>query len=388
MGENRMLKIGLTIWMVFFLGGCTEEPAPKEVIRPVRATKIADPHAFDARTFPGRAKAHNEVNIAFEVRGRVAKRPVDVGDKVTAGQLLAALDPRDYQNSLEEAKAAQRQAKTYRDRIAGAVESGAVSRQDLTDADARLDATVAEVKIREKALQDTVLNAPFDGKMAAIYVENHEQIRAKQVVMRLLDTARMEMIIDIPEDRISYAQYVKEFKVRFDAIPDREILAEIHEISNEASLATRTFPVTLIMDNPPDLNIKPGMAGEAIGTLDLPPELQETGYVVPPAAVVRESAAQQEEGSYDSYVWVIDEQSGTVAKRVVVPGRLTPYGLLIHEGLKPGEWVAVAGANYLREGQKVVILEAGAKASGQTVKIKGPGITAGEATKLKTGGAR
>jgi multidrug efflux pump subunit AcrA (membrane-fusion protein) len=347
-----MLKIGLTIWMVFFLGGCTEEPAPKEVIRPVRATKIADPHAFDARTFPGRAKAHNEVNIAFEVRGRVAKRPVDVGDKVTAGQLLAALDPRDYQNSLEEAKAAQRQAKTYRDRI------------------------------------DTVLNAPFDGKMAAIYVENHEQIRAKQVVMRLLDTARMEMIIDIPEDRISYAQYVKEFKVRFDAIPDREILAEIHEISNEASLATRTFPVTLIMDNPPDLNIKPGMAGEAIGTLDLPPELQETGYVVPPAAVVRESAAQQEEGSYDSYVWVIDEQSGTVAKRVVVPGRLTPYGLLIHEGLKPGEWVAVAGANYLREGQKVVILEAGAKASGQTVRIKGPGITAGEATKLKTGGAR
>jgi RND family efflux transporter MFP subunit len=231
------------------------------------------------------------------------------------------------------------------------------------------------------------VQSPFAGTLAAIYVENHEQIRAKQVVMRLLDTTKMEIIIDIPEDRISYAQYVKGFTVRFDAFPDREIPAEILEISNEASLATRTFPVTLIMDNPPDANIKPGMAGEAIGTLELPPELQETGYVVPPAAVVRESAAQ-EDGSYGSYVWVIDEQSGTVSKRVVVPGRLTPHGLLIHEGLKQGEWVAVAGAHYLREGQKVMILDAGAKASGQTVKIKGPGITAGEATKLKTGGAR
>lgn len=387
MGENRILKAGLVIWMGFFLGGCAEEPAPQEVIRNVRATKIADPHAFDARTFPGRAKAHDEVNIAFEVRGRVAQRPVDVGDKVKAGQLLAALDPRDYQNSLEEAKAAQRQAKTYRDRVAGAVKSGAVSKQDLTDAEARLDATVAEVKIREKALADTVVNAPFDGKLAAIYVENHEQIRAKQVVMRLLDTARMEMIIDIPEDRIAYAQYVKEFKVRFGAIPDREIPAEIWEISNEASLATRTFPVTLIMDNPPDLNIKPGMAGEATATLDLPSDLQETGFVVPASAVVRESAAR-EEGSYDSYVWVIDEQSKTVAKRVVVPGRLTPYGLLINEGLKQGEWVAVAGAHYLREGQKVMILDAGAKASGQTVRIQGEKTTAGEATELKTGGAR
>jgi RND family efflux transporter MFP subunit len=386
MGENRFLKTGLIIWMVFFLGGCAEEQVPEEVIRNVRATKIADPHAFDGRTFPGRAKAHNEVNVAFEVRGRVADRPVDVGTKVTAGQLLVALDPRDYQNSLEEAIAARRQAKTYRDRIAGAVDSGAVSKQDLTDAQARYDITVAEVKIREKALEDTILNAPFDGTVAAIYVENYEQIRAKQVVMRLLDTARMEMIIDIPEDRIAYAQYVKEIKVRFDAIPDREIPSEILEISNEASLATRTYPVTLIMDNPPDLDIKPGMAGEATATLDLPPELKDTGYVVPPGAVVRASAAQ--EGSYDSYVWVIDEQSKTVAKRVVVPGRLTPHGLLIREGLKPGEWIAVAGANYLREGQKVVILDAGAKSSGQTVKIKGPGITAGEATELKTGGAR
>jgi RND family efflux transporter MFP subunit len=386
MGKNRFLHTGLIIWMVFILGGCTEEQVPEEVIRNVRATKIADPHAFDGRIFPGRAKAHNEVNVAFEVAGRVAKRPVDDGDKVTAGQLLTSLDPRDYQNSLDEASAARRQARTYRDRIAGAVDSGAVSKQDLTDAQAQYDVTVAEVKIREKALEDTVLNAPFDGTMAAIYIENHEQIRAKQVVMRLLDTERMEMIIDIPEDRIAYARYVKEIKVRFDAIPDREIPAEILEISNEASLATRTYPVTLIMDNPSELNIKPGMAGEATATLDLPAELKDTGYIVPPGAVVRESAAQ--EGSYDSYVWVIDEQSGTVAKRVVVPGRLTPHGLLIREGLEQGEWIAVAGAHYLREGQQVAILDASAKTTGQTVRIQGAKTTAGEATELKTGGAR
>ena len=387
MGENTTLKTALTLSMLLLLGGCGQEPAPEEVVRNVRATKIADPHMFDGRTFPGRAKAHNEVNVAFEVPGRVLQRPVDVGDRMKEGQLLAALDPRDYQNSLAEAIADRRQAKTYRDRIAAAVKSGAVSKQDLTDAEARYDITVAEVKIREKALEDTIIRAPFDGKVAAIYIENYEQIRAKQVVMRLLDTTKMEMIIDIPEDRIPYAPYVKEFKVRFDAIPGREIPATIHEISYEASLATRTFPVTLIMDNPPELGIKAGMAGQAKAILELPPELKETGYVVPPAAVVRESAAK-EEGVYESFVWVIDEQSGTVAKRRVVPGRLMPHGLLIREGLDQGEWIAVAGANYLREGQKVAILDASAKPTGQTVRIKGAKTTAGEATELKTGGAR
>ena len=386
MGENRILKTGLIMWMVLSLGGCAEEPAPEEVIRNVRATKIADPQMFDGRVFPGRAKAHNEVNVAFEVPGRVLQRPVDVGDRIKEGELLAALDPRDYQNSLEEAIADRRQAKTYRDRIAGAVKSGAVSKQDLTDAEARYDITAAEVKIREKALEDTIIRAPFDGKVAAIYIENYEQIRAKQVVMRLLDTAKMEMIIDVPEDRVPYAEYVKGFEVRFDAIPDQEVPATIHEISNEASLATRTYPVTLIMDNPSEIDIKPGMAGEAKANLELPPDLTETGYVVPPSAVVRASAAR--EGVYDSYVWVIDEQSGTVSKRVVVPGRLTPHGLLIREGLEQGEWVAVAGANYLREGQKVAIQDASAKATGQTVRIQGAKTTAGEATKLKTGGAR
>ncbi len=386
MGENRILKTGLIMWMVLSLGGCAEEPAPEEVIRNVRATKIADPQMFDGRVFPGRAKAHNEVNVAFEVPGRVLQRPVDVGDRIKEGELLAALDPRDYQNSLEEAIADRRQAKTYRDRIAGAVKSGAVSKQDLTDAEARYDITAAEVKIREKALEDTIIRAPFDGKVAAIYIENYEQIRAKQVVMRLLDTAKMEMIIDVPEDRVAYAEYVKGFEVRFDAIPDQEVPATIHEISNEASLATRTYPVTLIMDNPSEIDIKPGMAGEAKAMLELPPDLTETGYVVPPSAVVRASAAR--EGVYDSYVWVIDEQSGTVSKRVVVPGRLTPHGLLIREGLEQGEWVAVAGANYLREGQKVAIQDASAKATGQTVRIQGAKTTAGEATKLKTGGAR
>ncbi len=386
MVNNRIVKTGLINWTVVFLGGCAEEPAPQEVIRNVRATKIADPHMFDGRVFPGRAKAHNEVNVAFEVPGRVLKRPVDVGDRIEKGQLLAALDPRDYQNSLEEAIADRRQAETYRDRIAGAVKSGAVSKQDLTDAQARYDITAAEVKIREKALEDTIINAPFDGKVAAIYIENYEQVRAKQVVMRLLDTAKMEMIIDIPEDRISYAQYVKEIKVSFDALPGQEITAKIHEISNEASLATRTFPVTLIMDNPPDLDIKSGMAGEAKAILELPPELKESGYVVPPAAVVRASAAK--EGAYESYLWVIDEPSGTVSKRVVVPGRLTPHGLLIREGVEQGEWIAVAGAHYLREGQKVAILDASAKTTGQTVRIQGEKTTAGEATELKTGGAR
>jgi RND family efflux transporter MFP subunit len=327
---------------------CGEPPEP-EVIRPVRAIKVGDVSKIQGRWFPGRAKATQEANLAFEVQGTVVER-VDVGEEVTAGTLLARLDPRDFKNALDRAVAERDRASAHADRIRQAEASGAVSKQDLTDAEARFHQANATVKIRQKALDDTHIFAPFSGTVAATYVEEFEAVQPKQVTLRLLNTEKIEMVIDVPERSIGNAPYVKEIRIRFDTVPDREFIAEIKEISNEASQTTRTYPVTLIMDAPTDVVIKPGMAGEATARLELPEGKSLDGYELPLSAIFSEK-------DQTSYVWVIDEASGQVSLRPVELGKLSPRGVILKSGIQSGEWVATAGVHFLRDGQTVRILE-------------------------------
>ncbi len=330
---------------------CGEEPPP-EPIRPVMAMQVAHSGAFQGREFSGRAKATREANIAFEVSGRLIERPVEVGDQVEKGQLLAKLDPRDFLNALNQARAVRTRSEAYRDRVAQAARSGAVSRQDLTDAEAELEAATAEVQIRAKSLQDSELFAPFDGTLSAILVENFENVLAKQVIMRILDTSKIEMLIDIPESLISNAPYVRDMRVRFGAFPGREFPADIIEISDEATEATRTYSVNLLIEQPEDVTILPGMAGEAQGRVELPGgDPGKDGYVLQRTAVVTDEA----EGSY---VWVIDPEAQTVSRRDVEIAGTTKLGVIVR-GVSRGEWVATAGTRTLREGQRVRIREAG-----------------------------
>jgi multidrug efflux pump subunit AcrA (membrane-fusion protein) len=82
----------------------------------------------------------------------------------------------------------------------------------------------------------------------------------------------------------------------------------------------------------------------------LPEDNSKVGMQVPVGAVFTPNTEKK------NYVWVIDEKTATVSRRAVVTGELVEGGIIIKEGLKPGEWIAIAGVHSLREGQKVRIL--------------------------------
>ena len=314
--------------------------------------QVANSKAFDDRWFPGRAKATREANIAFEVPGRLIERPVEVGAAVQQGQLLAKLDPRDFLNALNQARAARTRASAFRGRVVEAARTGAVSRQEVTDAEAELEAAEAEVQIRAKALEDSEIFAPFGGNVSAILVENFENVLAKQVIMRVLDTSKIELVINIPEAQISNAPYVTGFRVRFAPFPGREFPGTLVEISNEATEATRTYPVNVLIEQPEDVTILPGMAGEATAVLALPDDPDD-----PKGLEVRLSALVTDD-SQKTFVWVIDRDAQTVSRRYVELGTTTNRGIMVR-GLERGEWVAVAGTKTLREGQRVRLVEPG-----------------------------
>ena len=364
----------LTACLVLFLAlsivsGCQEEVSKKEAIRSVRAIQVSDPSDFAKRWFPGQAKATQEVDLSFRVAGPLVTFPVNVGDKVNKGEEVARIDPRDFevdlrnaQGQLDKAKAVLQKAETDYERLArikkrdaGAVSQALIDRslQQVESSKAEIRSLKASVDAARDRLGYSYLKAPFDGIVAATYVENHEDVKAKQPIVRLIDHSEIEMIVNIPENLISHADYLetagKVLKVRFDSFPDREIEAQIKEIGKEASKTTRTYPVTLVMDQPEDIKILPGMAGNAASSVP-PAGMQDQSQVVIPETAVFSPDEN------NTYVWVIDDKVKKVSKREVKTGKLLDSGIEVLEGIQPGEWIATAGVHYLKEGQQVRIL--------------------------------
>ncbi len=358
--------VALALFPALFITGCDQaEPPERTLIRPVRAMKVGDVASLSARWFPGRAKAVQELAFSFRVAGPLITRTVNVGDEVKKGDILARIDPREFevevrnvQGQLERAKAQLRRAQSDYKRVMNIMKEdpGATSETAVDERREAVDRARAEVKsleaavdAAEDALSYTYLKAPYDGTIVATYVENYEDVTAKQPIVRLLDTRQIEMVVNIPENAISLAPYVHDLRVRFDAFPDREIPAKIKEIGTEASEATRTYPVTLVMDQPEDIKILPGMAGKATGQAELPENKDAQAIEVPVTAIFSPEETDK------SYVWIIDEKPQTVKRREVTPGQLTNTGIRLKAGVKPGEWVVTAGVHSLREGQQVRI---------------------------------
>ncbi len=364
MTSSRMMLVAAVLIPASLVMGCDQqETAQEEPVRPVRAMKVADFAGLTERSFPGRAAATQEVDLAFRVSGPLVALPVNVGDQVEEGALIARIDPRDFdvalrgaEASLERSRANEERARAEYDRVLniqqqdpGAVSEVMIDRAREADDVAKAEVAAAEAAVdaATDALRDTDLDAPFSGTIVALYVENFENVRKRQMIARLLDKTRIEFDIDIPEGVISMVPYAQDIRVRFDAFPDVEVPAEVKEIGTEASETTRTYPVTLIMDQPEGAWILPGMVGTATGSAPPPSEGRQLNIVVPVTAVF---ASKQ---NNESSVWVIDESSNTVNRRTVQIGDLRSGGYVINAGLEPGEIIATAGAHYLSEGQKV-----------------------------------
>jgi RND family efflux transporter MFP subunit len=225
--------------------------------------------------------------------------------------------------------------------------------EDLDAKRSEIRSLEAAVDNAENQLDYTELKAPFDGTVAARYVDNFQTVQAKQPVVRMLDVSKIEVTIQVPESVIGLVPQVKTAICRFDSIPGREFTGRVTKVGSEASQTTRTYPVTVEIEQPPeDAKILPGMAATVRGQ----PEDNATrgqGLVVPGDAIFTDTAGQQ------SFVWVVEEGK-KVVKRSVKTGPLSPVGMTITEGLEPGEWIVTAGINSLRENQEVRLLQEGA----------------------------
>ena len=120
-------------------------------------------------------------------------------------------------------------------------------------------------------------------------------------------------------------------------------MVQFVRVAEEASQATRTYPVTLVMAQPPDAEILPGMAGSAVVSSQLPETAKEAGKGIPGTAVFAGDDPEK------SYVWVVNEADQTLSRREVELGQLSRYGVLLKAGVQAGEWIVIKGVHSLED---------------------------------------
>ncbi len=292
------------------VAGCgSESEPPPPPPRPVKAMRVVDASSLSSSAFPGRATPGREANLSFRVAGPLIELPVSVGDRVAQGAVIARVDPRDYQSLVDaavgERQMAQAAAKraqadlnrienTFRDDPGATSEMARDRARQLRDSSAAavrtFDATVGGMRDR---LSYTVLEAPFAGEVVETYVENFDTVVPKQPIARIVDTKSIEFVISVPESQIGYASQVTAIEVTFDALPGIQVPATIQEIGREATQATRTYPVTLVMAQPANARILSGMAGEAMIEAELPEGSRALGIQIPGTALFTEDDPSQ-----------------------------------------------------------------------------------------------
>jgi RND family efflux transporter MFP subunit len=250
----------------------------------------------------------------------------------------------DFQASETTYRVAQEDLKAARQ----ALEKGTVGREEeieALEAEVRgLEGRVVEASIQ---LDDTTLHAPYDGVIARRFVEEKQNVRAKEPIVRFQDVEQIEVAVDVPETFMA-ADFrtadVVEMVAEFSGAPGLRFLVHITEVAQAADPATQTFRVRAAMKSPDKVTLLPGMTATVTLTYHRANVLGDR-ILVPVSAVFKEAGGEQ-------IAWVIVSDQA-VARRPVKLGAATGDRVEIVEGLQPGDRIATAGVTFLREGMKV-----------------------------------
>ena len=229
-------------------------------------------------------------------------------------------------------------------------EKEAVPLADVELRRAQRDVSAARLEQARTNLGYTHLKAPFSGRIGKKYVENFEDVRAREAVLTLHRIDVVEVTINIPESIVTGfrgdGSLVRVF-ASFETHPDLELPLTFTEISAEADPATQTYEAAFSMKQPTELNAFPGMSTQVTVRRKDAEDLAVTEFTVPAQAVL-----QADDGRM--IVFVVDQDDHTVHAREVEVGPVSgATEIVVRSGLENGEMIAATAVQQLREGMEI-----------------------------------
>jgi len=372
---RRVLAQVLVGGLTLFLQGCDDPPAENRepLSRPVKLFTVDAGIGDEVRRFPAAIEASKQAELAFRVPGQLAELPVREGDVVEEGAVIARLDSTDFEIALEDRRAAFENAQRNFSRARELIDSGSISQLDYDRMEAEFRSARAALAQAEANLGYATLRAPFRGRVARRYVDNFEEVIAKQRVVYLQDTDSLDVIIDMPESvvrsvtagrageelgsgsiRESDATAVRAV-ASFEDYPDISYALEVKEIATRADRDTQTFAVTFSMPQPDEFTVLPGMTAQV--------DVDFAGLLIRENATWVPASAVQADAELEPRVFVLDPEAMRVRSRDVTIGRVSGNMIEVLSGLQGGEEIVAVGAAYLSDGMRVTRLATGEQAA-------------------------
>ncbi|MEM9129138.1 MAG: efflux RND transporter periplasmic adaptor subunit [Pseudomonadota bacterium] len=368
----RPVRASAVFALASLLFACFPEKSENEdetpPVRGLITTLVSDAEEVTVRRYPGVLEP-GEVNLlSFEVGGRLGRVNLDVGERVSSGQLLAELEPEQFETiienrraAVEEVRASLAQAESDLARSEALLESGTITvvRRDqdaTTVAQARAQLVQAEKNLAtaEQDLGDSKLFAPFDGIIDSIEVDSFATVGAGQTVLSIYQQSEYEVSFTVSFDVINQLIVGTPATVRLADDPTISLEGVVSELGERAGQVS-SFPVVVQLKESAPI-IKAGMAVEVGLEFSLP---SARGHLLPMSAVIPGTEIPADAKPKEPLaleVFVYDPDTRTVLQRSVIMAGIRDNRFLIIDGLSEGERVATKGVAFLREGMEVSLL--------------------------------
>ena len=354
----RPARYWLVLASAALLAACSRPAPPEEPVRSVKLLTVGVGSLQSSVEYSGEVRARVESRLGFRVAGKIVQRQAQLGQHVKAGQVLAQLDPRDYQLAADAARAQLQSATTQRDLAAADFKryqalkdqnfiSGAeLERRDasLKAAQATLDQARAQLSSQGNQAAYTTLVADVSGVITGIDAEPGQVVAAGTPVVRIAQDGPRDVVFAVPEDKVGLMVPNSEVSLHGWAASG-ELAGRVREVAASADPATRTYQVKVAIE---------GAQMPPLGsTVSVSPEV--LSHAGTPAIKLPTSALRQE--GQGTAVWVYDAASGTVKSQAVQIATADGNEAVVAGGLAPGMQVVATGVHVLSPGQKVLVYQ-------------------------------
>jgi membrane fusion protein, multidrug efflux system len=356
-----MILRSLTSWsaalaLMLALSACDKAPTKEPVVRAVRTLVLNEAGGQLSREFSGEVKARVESRLGFRVPGKLTQRPVELGQAVRAGQVLAQVDGADLRLTQDAARAglmaaqaqatqAQADLKRFQDlRNQGFISQAQLEHVQTSTkaAEAALAQARAQASVQGNQASYGTLTADASGVITAVDAEPGMVVAAGQPVVTLAHDGPRDVVFAVPEDM---GPAVRALVGKAGALKVRRwgteqwVSATVREMAAAADAVTRTLLVKADV-----AGMDASLGQTATVALSVPSRAPQ-GLHLPLNALVEHQG--------HSAVWVLDPDTMTVAPKPVKTAEVNGNVVLVAAGLKPGQEVVTAGVHVLVPGQKV-----------------------------------
>ena len=355
--------LALALSLSLALAACSQKEAAPEPVRAVKLMTVGEAPVQARPEYSGEVRARIESRLGFRVAGKLTERNVQLGQHVSAGQLLAQLDARDYQLSADAARAQLVSATTQRDLAAADagryqqlrdknfISAAEMDRRqaNLKAAQAQLDQAKAQLAAQTNQSSYTRLLADVPGVITSVDAEPGQVVTAGAPVVRIAQDGARDVVFNVPEDLQALVKPGQAVDVRpwVDEFAPRQ--GRVREVAASADPATRTYQVKVALAD------EAGQAAPPLGAtvhVALPGPAQQKQSVIKLPGTALRAAGKDGQGSA---VWLFDPATSTVKLQSVVVASADGNEAVIASGLQPGMQVVTTGVHVLNPGQKVSV---------------------------------